>query len=205
MKVLVLTANPRKAGALATLTAEAARGAVDGGAQVEEVRLADRNIAYCKFCLKCHEDLGSAIAYCVQKDDMNELMDSIREADAYVMACPASGGHANAIMKTLIERTTWTLGSATRNVLWVKGCPGSRIADKQRRAVTITTAGVVPTWSRVLCNGSTREMSSHARGIFNAEIIGKLYAGSIFKRGVTARQRRKAYSLGRALTERSAV
>lgn len=203
MKVLVITANPKKSGALASLTDQAARGAADSGAAVEVIRLADLDIGYCRFCLKCHENAGPDISYCVLKDDINALLDKIRDADAFVMACPASGGHANAIMRTFIERTTWTLGSPTRNVLWVRGCPETRLLDKDRRAAMITTAGVVPAWSRVFCNGQTREMRSHAKGIFNASIVGSVYGGLVFKHGVRQRDLRKAYRLGRVLTEAS--
>jgi putative NADPH-quinone reductase len=201
MKVLVISGNPKKSGALAELTAEAARGASENGADVEEVRLAEKDLGYCRFCMKCHEDIDSPVSFCVQKDDLNGILEKVRDADCYILACPASGGHANAIMKTFIERTTWTLGRPTRNILWVKGCPESRIADRRRYAASITTAGVVPTWSRAFCNGSTREMCSHARGMFNAKIVGRLYAGSILKRGVTGSDKVRAHVLGRRLVE----
>ena len=41
MKVLLITSNPKRKGALATLTAEAARGAEEAGAEVEVRRLAE--------------------------------------------------------------------------------------------------------------------------------------------------------------------
>lgn len=201
MKVLIVSGNPKKKGALASLVGEAARGATDGGAQVEEARITALDIGYCRFCLQCHDDVDSPIARCALADDMPDLLEKVRAADGLILACPASGGHANAVMKTFIERTTWTLGRPTRNVLWVKGCPESRITDKQRYAVTITTAGVVPTWSRAVCNGSTREMSSHAEGIFNAKVVRRVYAGSIMKRGFRPADMRRAYAAGRELAE----
>lgn len=202
MKVLVITGNPKKSGALADITAEAVRGAADGGAEVEEIRLADKEIGYCRFCLKCHDDVDSTIAACALEDDMADILERIREADGFILACPASGGHPNALMKTFMERTCWTLGRPTRRILLVKGCPECRIADRKRRAVILTTAGVVPTWMRVFCNGMTREMASHARGLFNAEIVGRVYAGLIIKRGLTEGDKVKAYAAGKALAEK---
>lgn len=201
MKVLLITGNPKKSGALADLTAEAVRGATDGGADVEEIRLAEKNVGYCRFCMKCHDDIDSTIARCVQNDDLADILERIKEADGYILACPTSGSRPNALMKTFIERTTWTLGRPTRRILWVRGCPESRIADRQRHAIFLTTAGVVPTCMRVACNGSTREMGAHARGIFNAKVVGSVYAGSILKRGLSGRDRKKAYETGRALSE----
>ncbi len=205
MRILMITGNPKKKGALATLTEEAVRGAKEGGAEVEEIRLADKNIGYCKFCLKCHEDIDSTISRCSQEDDMAEILNKVKDADGFMLVCPTSGGHPNSLMKTFIERTTWTLGRPTRSILWVKGCPESRIADKQRIAVLFTTAGVVPTWMRLFCNGSTREMCSHARGIFNAKVVGKLYGGGIFKYGLLERDKKRARAIGQKLAKKIAL
>lgn len=49
MRVLVITSNPKTKGALASLTEEAVRGATEAGAEVEQIRLADCDIGYCKF------------------------------------------------------------------------------------------------------------------------------------------------------------
>lgn len=203
MKVLVITGNPKQSGALATLTGEAARGAAEAGAEVEMIRLAEMDIRHCRFCLRCREDLGSSIAACVQKDDMAETLRKIVEADGFILACPTSSGHQNAIMKTFEERCVFTLGKPTRKILWVKGCPESRIADRQRHAAVVTTAGVIPAWSRFTCYGAVREMCGLAGGLFNAEITGKLYAGLINVRGLTKRNKRKAYELGASLASAS--
>jgi putative NADPH-quinone reductase len=199
MKVLAITGNPRKSGALATLHEEAARGAADGGAEVEMVRLADLDIRPCRFCMHCHGDLSPRIASCVQPDDMRELLEKIDAADGFILSCPASSGHANALMKTFDERCVWTLGRPTGRVLWVKGVPESRIADKPRFAATLTTAGTVPAWSRAFCDGQTREMAALARGIFGARITGRLYVGRLNLRKLNRRDQRRAYRLGRTL------
>ncbi|MBU1669947.1 MAG: NAD(P)H-dependent oxidoreductase [Actinobacteria bacterium] len=199
MKVLAITGNPKKKGSLADLTAEVVRGVEEGGVEVEVVRLADLNLGYCRFCLKCRDATGPQIASCVQEDGLAGLIEKILEADGFILACQTSGGHASVLMKTLIERTCYTLGSPTRRILWVYGCPDCRIRDKQRFAVVVTTAGVVPTWSRAFCNGANREMAQHAEGIFNAKVVGRLYGGNVWKHGVTRRVMRKALKAGHAL------
>ena len=132
---------------------------------------------------------------------MEAILEKIVEADGYILACPTSGGHVNSLMKAFIERTTWTLGRPTRRILWVRGGPESRISDRKRDAVFLTTAGVMPTWMRAAFDGANKEMSAHARGIFNAREVGRLFAGSIMKRGVTARDRGKARAMGQKLAE----
>jgi multimeric flavodoxin WrbA len=202
MKILAITGNPRKSGALAALTEETVKGSAKAGANVQIIRLAEGNIGCCRFCLQCYKDFDARIGKCAQEDDMDGILKQIDEADGFILSCPMSSGHENAIMKVFEERCTYTLGRPARRILWVKGIPESRIKDKKRYAVVITTAGSVPTWSRVLCNGSTREMSALARDIFNAEVVGKLYAGGLRFRELMENEKEKAVDLGRVLTER---
>ena len=201
MKVLAITGNPKKKGALATLVEEATRGAAAGGAEVEEIRIADRDIGYCKFCMTCREDHGPGIASCAQKDDMGEILEKIKDANAFILSCPMSSGHANAYMKTFIERCTWTLWRPAKNLLRLIGVQKPVLSDRQRYAVVITTTGNIPAWARILLNGSTREMSSLARIQFNAKVVGKLYAGTLFFHGLREKEKKKANDMGRALVE----
>jgi len=199
MKILAITGNPKSSGALATLSEEAARGATEAGAEVETIRLADKDIGCCRFCLTCLGDSAADIAACVQKDDMAEILHRIKEADGFILSCPMSAGHMNSYMKIFEERCVMTLCTPTRKILWVTGIPESRIADKRRRAVTITTTGVIPNVLRPFFHGSTREMASIAKDIFNAEIVGNLYAGRLMFRKLSRREKKKAYKLGRSL------
>lgn len=201
MKVLAITGNPKGKGALETLTEEVMRGAVQAGAEVELIRLADRDIGYCRFCMKYREDPEAPIAPCSQKDDTDDILEKIREADGLIMACPVSSAHANAIMKTFIERTCWRLWRPPKNALKYIGWQESRIKDRQRYLVTITTAGGIPTFLRFFINGSTREMSSLARHNMNAKVSGRLYSGPLFHRGLRDGEKGLAFELGHTLVE----
>ena len=202
MKVLIINGHPKKKGALDTLVNEVGTGAVEGGAEVEQIRLAEQDIGYCRFCMKCHGDLESTIAPCVQDDDMGTILEKVREADGFVLASPMSSGHANAYMKTFIERCTWTIGRPTARALWIKGCPETRLTDKQRYAVTVTTTGVVPAWSKMLCNGSNREMVELAKCQLNAKVVGKMYVGSLCNRGLDENDTKSAFKMGFNLAAR---
>lgn len=203
MKILVIDGNPKKKGALATLVGEVARGASEAGAEVEALRLADMDIRYCRFCMKCYKDTGSEIASCAIKDDMEEVREKIKEADGYILACPTSSGHANAVMKTFIERSTYTVGRSTGRTLFIKGIPESRLTDRRRCAMTVTTAGAVPAWLRMACNGSTREMVELADRVFNAEVLTNMYIGRLSFRGLKDREKQKAYQVGGELARYS--
>jgi len=197
MKVLLITANPKRKGALATLTSEATRGLTDSGIEVEEIRLADCDIGYCNFCFKCVRDPESAIGPCSQNDDMRWILEKAKAADGFVMATQLSSGHANARFKTFVERATYTAGRDS-TVLFVKGFPRSRFTDKRRYAITLATAGGMPSWLRVFCNTATKQMVELSHLAFNARVVGKLYAGMI-RSGMRKRDPLRAYQLGQKL------
>jgi len=201
MDILVLTSNPKTKGALATVTDLAARGAREAGASVDEIRLEDHQIGYCRFCMTCFRDQESPIGPCAQVDDMRGLLERLRRADGYIFATPVSAGHANARFKTFAERCCYTAGRCGR-FLWMVGPPESRFTDKQRFAVTLVTSGVVPPWMSLLCNTATREMTELARCAFNARVIGSLYAGAVSVGGLRPSYRERAWKLGQALVGR---
>ncbi len=201
MKVLAISGNPKKKGALAALTEEVITGATDAGADVEIIRLLETDIGYCRFCMKCTEDLESTIAPCALKDDMDEILEKVKEADGLIMSCPVSSAHANAIMKTFIERSAWRLWRPAGNVTRYVGWQESRIKDKQRYLVTVTTSGGIPSFMRYMINGSTREMSGLARHNMHAKVVGRIYSGMLFHRGLRDREKKRARNTGRALVE----
>jgi putative NADPH-quinone reductase len=201
MKVLVISGNPKKSGALAALTEEAARGAAENGAEVEWVRLREKDIGFCRFCLKCQQDRESPIAPCVQDDDMTEILQEIKEADGFIMASPLSSAHANAIMKMFIERSTWPLWRVREGLLGKIPMPEARLDDKQRYTVKVTTAGAIPAWLGFIFNGAAREMGSFAKWNFNSKIAGRLFVGLLYLLGLSDKHKRKAYELGTSLTD----
>lgn len=197
MKALVITANPKDRGALATLTTEVVRGITDGGVEVEEIRLAERDIRWCNFCFKCVRDPVSEIGPCSQDDDMTGVLEKARDADGYVFATQLSSIHANARWKTFQERATYMAGRDS-TVLFIKGYPVTRFKDKKRFAVTVVTAGGMPSWTAVICT-APRQLAETAR-LFNAKVVGRLFAGMI-RNGMRPRDPEKAYRLGRRLAE----
>lgn len=202
MKIIVINANPKKRGALATLIEEASAGARESGADVEEIRIADQNIGHCTFCMTCYKDTESAIGRCFQHDDMQWILPKLKEADGYIMATQVSSGHANAIMKTFIERSVFTAGASKGTILWIKGVPVTRFTDKKRFAITIATAGAVPAWLRIFCNTATSQMKEMASCSFNANVVGELYAGELIAKGLQESDIQRARRLGQKLASK---
>lgn len=52
-RILILSGSPRKHGNSDLLCDEFAKGAAEAGHTVEKIRVAERNIGYCRACYAC--------------------------------------------------------------------------------------------------------------------------------------------------------
>lgn len=98
-KVLILSGSPRKNGNSDILCDEFMKGALEAGNEVEKIRVAEKNIGYCRACYACR-DTG----VCVIKDDMAEVMQKMIDADVLVLASPVYFYSIDAQPKALIDR-----------------------------------------------------------------------------------------------------
>lgn len=99
-KVLILSGSPRKGGNSDILCNEFARGASEAGNEVEKIRIAEKNVGYCRACYACR-DTGK----CVISDDMGEILQKMIDADVIVLASPVYFYSIDAQLKTVIDRT----------------------------------------------------------------------------------------------------
>lgn len=99
-KVLILSGSPRKNGNSDILCDEFARGAAEAGHRVEKIRVAEKNIGYCRACYACRES-----GICAIKDDMAEVLQKMIDADVLVLASPVYFYSIDAQLKALIDRT----------------------------------------------------------------------------------------------------
>ena len=68
--------------------------------KVEKIRVAEKNIGYCRACYACKES-----GKCVIKDDMADILQKMIDADVIVLASPVYFYSIDAQLKTLIDRT----------------------------------------------------------------------------------------------------
>lgn len=99
-KVLILSASPRKGGNSDVLCDEFARGAELAGHSVEKIRVAEKNIGYCRACYACKNS-----GKCVIGDDMAEILQKMIDSDVLVLASPVYFYSVDAQLKALIDRT----------------------------------------------------------------------------------------------------
>ena len=104
--VLILSASPRKGGNSDILCDRFALGAEEAGHRAEKIRVCEKKIGYCTACYYCQSSGG----ICANKDDMQEVLQKIIDADVIVLATPVYFYSVNAQLKTLIDRTVarWT-------------------------------------------------------------------------------------------------
>lgn len=99
-QVLILSGSPRKNGNSDLLCDEFAKGAIEAGHSVEKIRVAEKNIGFCRGCYACKKTGACAI-----KDDMAEVLQKIIDTDVLVLASPVYFYSIDAQLKTVIDRT----------------------------------------------------------------------------------------------------
>lgn len=99
-KVLILSGSPRKNGNSDMLCDEFMKGAKEKGHKVEKIRVAEKNIGYCRGCYGCKQN-----GQCVIKDDMGEVLQKMIDAEVIVLASPVYFYSIDAQLKALIDRT----------------------------------------------------------------------------------------------------
>ena len=108
-KIVVLSGSPRKEGNTERLAAAFIDGAKSAGKDVVMFRAADMDIGGCLGCCHCFEEKG----VCAQDDDMTEVLDALRTADALVLVSPVYYFDMTAQLKLAIDRTFALLSVGT--------------------------------------------------------------------------------------------
>ena len=82
-KIIVISTSLRNGSNSDQLADKFIQGAMESGNSVEKISLANKEIAFCKGCLACQK-----IGRCVIKDDVNDIMQKVLEADVICWATP---------------------------------------------------------------------------------------------------------------------
>lgn len=99
LKVLGIMGSPRFGGNSDLLLDSALKGAKEGGAEIEKIRLCDLDISPCSECHGCDET-----GECIQNDDMQLLYPKLIEADRLFLASPIFFMGLSAQTKAFIDR-----------------------------------------------------------------------------------------------------
>jgi multimeric flavodoxin WrbA len=210
MKILVLNGTYRPDGTTTKLARSFMEGAGANGAEADMIILRERTIGYCINCLKCYGFAGEGIAPCSLKDDMDDLIHRIVDADGILFASPVHNGFVTGLMTVFWERLSWRVarpGDPFLNSMSIR----TRINDKVRAIGSISSAGGMPERLRKTCDDGTPWLKSNATLLLHGEWIGDAYSGAelehmpesrqewhriFFLRLLSSRQRQQACALG---------
>lgn len=99
-KLLILSTSPRRGGNSELLTDAFLAGAVEAGHEAEKICLYDKDIRFCRGCLTCQKTKR-----CFIHDDVEAILDRMRQANVVVFATPIYFYEMSGQMKTLLDRT----------------------------------------------------------------------------------------------------
>jgi multimeric flavodoxin WrbA len=139
MKVLAFNGSPRKEkGATDRILQQFMKGVEEAGAKAETIYLAEKKINYCSGCFNCWVVHPGK---CIYKDDMEEILRRIGEADMLVYASPVYVDGVTAQMKTMMDRN---ITSAQPFIEYHDGHmrhPKLKEGDGDKKMVLISTCG----------------------------------------------------------------
>jgi multimeric flavodoxin WrbA len=98
-RVIVISTSLRRGSNSEMLAGKFVEGALSAGNDVEKISLMGKNIQFCKGCMGCQK-----LGRCVIKDDVNDIMEKVLEADVVAWATPIYYYEMSGQMKTLIDR-----------------------------------------------------------------------------------------------------
>ena len=100
MRILGISASPRKDGTTVAMINEALKSAKAAGADVELFSVAGKNIQPCEGCWSC-----TKTGKCKQKDDVAVLFEKMLAADSIIFGSPVYFWGMTAQAKAIIDRT----------------------------------------------------------------------------------------------------
>jgi multimeric flavodoxin WrbA len=107
MKVVAFNGSPRKGGNCEQALNFMGEVFNNNGIDFEIVQVGNKMI---RGCLACYHCLQTGSSYCVQKDDVNEWIDKMVEADGIILASPVYYGGISGTMKCFLDRAFLAAG-----------------------------------------------------------------------------------------------
>lgn len=101
MNILVLNGSPRPNGSTKRMINAFCEGALSSGNKVDVVDVCSKNINGCTACEYCHTKGKGA---CIQKDDMQEVYELLKNAEMLVIASPIYYHGISGQLKCAIDR-----------------------------------------------------------------------------------------------------
>lgn len=101
MKIIGITGSPNPRGNSSIIVDAVLTGAKEAGAKTQVFNLNKMNIRGCQACGFCHKN---ADLFCIQQDDMTEIYEALKDADAVVIGSPVYMAQMNAQTMLFLNR-----------------------------------------------------------------------------------------------------
>jgi multimeric flavodoxin WrbA len=116
MKIVILSGNPKKDGLCQSAIEAAKLGALQGGAEVDEIRLCDYEMGRCRVCGNGWGTCRSEGICAYGDDGFDDAVEQLRSSDTVIMATPVYWGETSEALKCFLDRLR-RIESSNRTVL----------------------------------------------------------------------------------------
>ncbi len=136
MKVVAFNGSPRKEGNTYTAISLAAAKLEEQGIEVEIIHVGNKMI---RGCLACNQCVKNRDERCVVKDEVNEWIQKMKEADGIIIGSPTHYSAIGGTMKSFLDRA-----------FYVAGMNGGLFRGKVGAAVVaVRRSGGIPTFNQL--------------------------------------------------------
>lgn len=169
-KVVAIVGSYRKGGTVDNAVAAILEGARERGAETRTIYLTETHLEFCQNCRRCTQAPGAQRGQCVQRDDLQSILDEIDAADAIVLGSPVNYWNLTAIFRRFMERL---LGCT----YWPWGQASPKLREKRtRRRAALVASSAMPGFCIPLLTGAARALRVTAR-MLGAKTVAKLWIG----------------------------
>lgn len=117
-KVLFISASPRRAGNTEKILAECAEIIEEHGLKTETIYLRGKKIESCRACGRCAD-----LHRCHISDDLNDIIDKIRESKGLIVGTPVYFGTARGDLMAALQRIGYVSMNSDNFLSWMVGGP----------------------------------------------------------------------------------
>lgn len=194
MKVLVINGSYSKAGKTAGLVHSYLTGMASKtrGMKVKTAALRDMKFKFCDGCAACMQNDGKRLGQCHLRDDMDEFLPAMLEADHIVFASPVYFFSHTAVMMKYLERCAPLMYEGARGLVpRAKPVPG-------KKGVILLSTDVAHPWNILFghTRAAKKALSLFCRAAGCSSIL-SLSAGAMDESpSVKEKFLRKAHALG---------
>lgn len=169
-KIVAIIGSYRIDGVIDSAVEAILSAAREKGARTNTLRLTEQHIEFCTNCRKCTQLQGPDRGICVQKDDLQSVLEAIDSADAIVLASPVNFGNVTAISRRFMERL---IGYAYWP--WGQAAPSNRKMPRTSSAVLVSSSAM-PALMMLLFTGAAKALKQMA-AVLGSKVVGTLWIG----------------------------